>query len=123
MARIVSDRSGNLEPLLDLYPDHPAVDVQHRGGARTRPADLGHADAAAVPQGARCTRPGVTNIRNVASPHWRRGLGIRYRCVVPATTFSKYGQQPDPVTKRKPLVWFALDGTQPLFFFAGIWTP
>ena len=30
---------------------------------------------------------------------------------------------PDPVTKRKPLHWFALDETQPPFFFAGIWTP
>lgn len=41
---------------------------------------------------------------------------------MPATAFSEYGQQPDPITKRKPLHWFALSETRPLFFFAGIWT-
>ncbi|WP_207099675.1 SOS response-associated peptidase family protein [Paracoccus shandongensis] len=29
----------------------------------------------------------------------------------------------DPITKRKPLHWSALDESRPLFFFAGIWTP
>jgi putative SOS response-associated peptidase YedK len=66
---------------------------------------------------------GVTNIRNTGSPHWRRWLGGDSRCVVPVTSFSEYGQVPDPVTERKPLHWFALDETRPLFFFAGIWTP
>ncbi len=66
---------------------------------------------------------GVTNIRNTASPHWRRWLGVENRCLVPATAFSEYGPRPDPVTKRKPLHWLATDKMQPLFFFAGIWTP
>ena len=30
---------------------------------------------------------GVTNIRNTASPHWRRWLGPESRCLVPATSF------------------------------------
>ena len=30
---------------------------------------------------------------------------------------------PDPVTKRKLLHWFALDESRPLFFLAGLWTP
>jgi putative SOS response-associated peptidase YedK len=34
----------------------------------------------------RTTDPGVTNIRNVKSPHWRRWLGPAYRCVVPFTS-------------------------------------
>ena len=29
--------------------------------------------------------PGVTNVRNAASPHWRRWLGVGSRCVVPFT--------------------------------------
>ncbi|WP_223252070.1 SOS response-associated peptidase family protein [Paracoccus mutanolyticus] len=66
--------------------------------------------------------PGVTNICNTASPHWRRWLGVQHRCLVPATAFSEYGATPDPITKRKPLHWFALNERQPLFFFAGIWT-
>jgi putative SOS response-associated peptidase YedK len=32
------------------------------------------------------TDPGVTNIRNVASPHWRAWLGVERRCLVPFTS-------------------------------------
>ena len=64
---------------------------------------------------------GVTNIRNVSSPHWRRWLGVENRCVVPATSFSEYGSVRDPDTGKLPLYWFALSREQPLFFFAGIW--
>jgi putative SOS response-associated peptidase YedK len=65
---------------------------------------------------------GVTNIRNVTSPHWRRWLGVENRCVVPATSFSEYGSERDPETKKLPLFWFALSESKPLFFMAGIWT-
>ena len=50
--------------------------------------------------------PGVTNVRNVKSPHWRRWLGIENR------TAGRF----------RPPVWFAFDETRPLAFFAGIWT-
>jgi putative SOS response-associated peptidase YedK len=63
--------------------------------------------------------PGVTNVRNVKSPHWRRWLGIQNRCVVPFTSFSENEKRPDG---PHPPVWFALDETRPLAFFAGIWT-
>jgi putative SOS response-associated peptidase YedK len=63
--------------------------------------------------------PGVTNVRNVKSPHWRRWLGIEYRCVVPWTSFSENEVLPDG---SRPTVWFAFDETRPLAFFAGIWT-
>jgi putative SOS response-associated peptidase YedK len=63
--------------------------------------------------------PGVTNVRNVSSPHWRRWLGIESRCVVPFTSFSENEVLPDG---SRPPIWFALDGTRPLAFFAGIWT-
>lgn len=33
---------------------------------------------------------GVTNIRNVASPHWRRWLGPENRFLVPWTRFSEW---------------------------------
>jgi hypothetical protein len=62
---------------------------------------------------------GVTNVRNVSSPHWRRWLGIQNRCVVPFTSFA--GNEILPNGTRPP-VWFALDETRPLAFFAGIWT-
>lgn len=65
---------------------------------------------------------GVTNIRNTSSSHWAPWLGVEHRCVVPVTAFCEYGATPDPVTRRKPKVWFALQPSEPLFVFAGIWT-
>lgn len=63
--------------------------------------------------------PGVTNVRNTASPHWRRGLGPSNRCLVPFTSFSECEAGPDG---KKVPVWFALDDNRPLAAFSGIWT-
>jgi putative SOS response-associated peptidase YedK len=63
--------------------------------------------------------PGVTNVRNVMSPHWRRWLSVEHRCVVPFTSFSEHEVLPDG---RRPPVWFAFDESRPLACFAGIWT-
>jgi putative SOS response-associated peptidase YedK len=41
---------------------------------------------------------------------------------VPANSFSEYAPEPNPVTKKKDVVWFALDESRPLFAFGGIWT-
>jgi putative SOS response-associated peptidase YedK len=58
----------------------------------------------------RKTDPGVTNIRDPASPHWRPWLGVENRCLVPFTSFA----EPDNGTfgGRAP-VWFAFDETRP----------
>ena len=61
---------------------------------------------------------GVTNIRNVDSPHWRRWLGPANRCLAPWTTFCEYEGEKGAKRKR----WFAIDDTRPLAFFAGLWT-
>jgi putative SOS response-associated peptidase YedK len=58
----------------------------------------------------------VTNIRNVASPHWRGWLSARNRCLVPATSFCEYA----PTTPRKTPTWFALSEDRPMFAFAGL---
>lgn len=120
-SRTMRDLSGNLEPSLNVYPDYPAPIVRNapdgqreltmlRWGMPTPPQFVkGKADN------------GVTNIRNVSSPHWRRWLGIENRCVVPATSFSEYGSVRDTETGKLPLYWFALTQEAPLFFFAGIW--
>jgi putative SOS response-associated peptidase YedK len=63
--------------------------------------------------------PGVTNIRRVNSPHWRAWLEPEHRCVVPFTSFAENEVLPDG---SRPPVWFALDETRPLAFFAGLWT-
>src|SRR6202171_2955279 len=43
------------------------------------------------------------------------------RCLVPANSFSEYAPEPNPETKKKDAVWFALDEARPRFAVAGIW--
>ncbi|ALL12688.1 SOS response-associated peptidase [Caulobacter henricii] len=62
------------------------------------------------------TDPGVTNIRNTKSPHWRRWLGTEHRCLVPFTSFSEFNKA------EGGDIWFALAEDRPLAVFAGIWT-
>jgi putative SOS response-associated peptidase YedK len=120
---IMEDSVGNLEPSLDLYPDRPAPVVRNTGNGVRELAKL----TWGMPTPEMLLKPGapdtgVTNVRKTWLPHWRRWLDVGSRCVVPATAFCEYGQTPDPVTKKKPKVWFAIDEFQPLFFLAGIWT-
>ena len=77
---------------------------------------MGHADTAEHPEGQIDT--GVTNIRNVGSPHWRRWLKLENHCLVPWTKFS----ESEDTKPKKTLRCFALDESAPLAFFAGIWT-
>jgi putative SOS response-associated peptidase YedK len=57
----------------------------------------------------------------MASPHWRGWLKPENRCLVPANSFAEYAPEPSPETKKKDVVWFALNEDRPLFAFAGIW--
>jgi len=66
--------------------------------------------------------PPVTNIRTTTSPHWRMWLTPESRCLVPGNSFAECALEPNPETKKKDVVWFALDDDGPLFAFAGIWT-
>ena len=43
-------------------------------------------------------------------------------CLVPANSFAEYAPEPNPESKKKDVVWFALNEDRPLFAFAGIWT-
>jgi putative SOS response-associated peptidase YedK len=44
------------------------------------------------------------------------------RCLVPFNSFAEYAPEPNPETKKKDVVWFALNEDRPLCTFAGIWT-
>lgn len=121
-SRAMRDAASWNEPSLQIYPNYRAPVVRNapdgerelamlQWGMPTPPQFVkGKADR------------GVTNIRNVGSPHWRRWLGVKSRCVVPATSFA----EPDPASKVEgapvPNAWFALSEDRPLFFFAGLWT-
>lgn len=104
----------------DIYPDRQAPIVrQGEDGVRELvTARWGMPTPPKFLKGKK-TDPGVTNIRNVASPHWRRWLPVQNRCLVPMTAFSEYGDGPPG---KKPLHWFAINEAQPLAFFAGMWT-
>lgn len=116
--RAMVDRTGNLPPLPGVFPDMSAPIVRTVDGERELAmARWGMPSPQFVLKG-RATDPGVTNIRNTTSPHWRRWLGPANRCLVPLTSFSEY----DTIDGKKVPVWFAFDDSRPLAFFAGIWT-
>ncbi|MFC3124169.1 SOS response-associated peptidase [Pseudoroseomonas globiformis] len=114
LMQVMEDNVGNLPPLPAIYPDSMAPVVrQPEGGEREltmmRWGMPGPEQYGGHP---------VTNIRNTASPHWRRWLGTVNRCLVPVTSFSEW----EDTKPRKTPVWFALSEERPLFAFAGIWT-
>lgn len=137
----IRDASGNLEPSFDVYPGYDAPIV--RNGAdgvrelvkaswgmpspqftlmqsvKKRAAKLEAKGQAVDFKQLLRMEPdtGQTNIRNIASKHWTRWLGVENRCVVPFTTFSEYSKA------HGGDVWFALDKSEPLAFFAGIYVP
>lgn len=120
--RAIRDLSAFNEPSRDVYPGTlgPVIRVGVDGQREIAPLTWG---MPSPPAYVKNYDPGVTNIRNVASPHWRRWLGVGSRCVVPFTSFA----EPDPASKieggRTPNAWFAQDASRPLMAFAGIWTP
>lgn len=122
LARAMGD-VGNLEPR-DLYPDYeaPIVRAGEAGGRTLAKARWGMPSPVFALEGKKVDK-GVTNVRNVKSPHWRRWLGPDNRCLVPFTAFSEPGR--DAAGAYRP-IWFRVAGQadpEPLAFFAGIWTP
>ncbi|NTG86228.1 SOS response-associated peptidase [Agrobacterium rhizogenes] len=145
ITRAMVDSIGNLEPELDIYPDRfgPIVRntpagrelVKVRWGlpsskealfqAAKKRADKLRAKGKDVdfdellrmePDG------GTTNVRNLASKHWKRWFGEENRCVVPFTRFAEPDYR-DTGGGRVPNAWFAGSADEPLLFFAGIWVP
>jgi putative SOS response-associated peptidase YedK len=118
--RVAHDRTGNLPPLPGIFPDYEAPIVRwgEDGGRELVKARWGMPSPVFALKGKKVDK-GVTNIRNVKSPHWRRWLKPESRCLVPFTSFSENDRLPDG---RFEPVWFALDESRPLACFAGIWT-
>jgi putative SOS response-associated peptidase YedK len=114
------DLTGNLPAFPGIFPDYaaPIVRTAPDGVRELALARWGMPSPAFALQGKK-SDPGVTNVRNAASPHWRRWLTLEHRCVVPFTSFSENEVLPNG---SRPPVWFARDDSRPLAFFAGIWT-
>lgn len=117
----LNDLTGNLQPQPGIYSDYGAPIIRHgpQGGWELAKARWGMPTPQAYLKGKR-TDPGVTNIRNTASPHWKRWLRVEHRCLVPFTSFSEIDKRPG--APRNHPVWFALGSDRPLAFFAGIRT-
>ncbi|WP_416356558.1 SOS response-associated peptidase [Aureimonas phyllosphaerae] len=112
------DRTGNLPPMPSIFPNAAAPIVRAVDGERELTLARWGMPSPQFALKGRTTDPGVTNVRNTRSPHWRRWLGPAHRCLVPFTSFSEY----DTVDGKKLPVWFAADEDRPLMAFAGIWT-
>ena len=84
LARVLRDVTGNLPPMPGIFPDYPAPIVRNApdGERELTTARWGMPSPVFALKG-RNSDPGVTNVSNVASPHWRRWLGVESRCVVP----------------------------------------
>ncbi|MBB3996855.1 SOS response-associated peptidase [Aureimonas pseudogalii] len=117
--RTMEDRLGNLPSMPGVFPDTKAPVVRVVDGKRELTAMRWGMPSPAFALKGLTRDPGVTNIRNTQSPHWRRWLGPERRCLVPFTSFSEYETTAD---KRKVPVWFAADESRPLMVFAGVWT-
>lgn len=113
------DQTGNMPPLPGVFPDYAAPIVRETPeGRELRMARWGLPSPAFALEGKK-TDPGVTNVRNTTSPHWRRWLGVEHRCLVPFTSFA----EPDQAGGTKANHWFALSEDRPLAFFAGVFVP
>jgi putative SOS response-associated peptidase YedK len=112
--RVTRDLTGNLPILPGIFPDQeaPIVRTSSDGTREMLTARWG------MPSPSNVAGPPVTNIRNPASPHWRRWLAPASRCLVPMSSFCEYAD----AKPRKIPTWFAADETRSPLAFAGLWT-
>ncbi len=89
LAAAMHDRTGNLPPLPGVFPDYGAPIVREAAAGREMViARWGMPSPVFALKGKRVDA-GVTNVRRIDSPHWRRWLGPDSRCLVPFTSFSE----------------------------------
>lgn len=121
-----SDRLGNLPALTGIYPDGEAPIIRmgridaDTAGPVLQYARWGMPSPAFALAGKTVDR-GITNIRNTASPHWRRWLAPPHRCLVPFTSFAEHVKGDAGFAP----MWFVLAAQDPLACFAGLtarWT-
>lgn len=139
LTKALVDKTGNLPAMPGIFPDYAAPIVRNAAGDRelalarwgmpssqkalfdaaSKRADKLRAKGKEVDFDELLKMEpdsGTTNIRNVASKHWKRWLGVEHRCVVPMTSFSEFNRDAGGD------IWFALSEDRPLCVFAGLWT-
>jgi putative SOS response-associated peptidase YedK len=116
LARAMNDRTGNLPPMPGIFPDYAAPIVREAADGRELVLARWGMPSPAFALEGKSVDKGVTNIRNTASPHWRRWLKPENRCLVPFTSFSEFNKT------EGGDIWFALAEDRLLATFAGVWT-
>lgn len=81
--------AGNMPPQPGVFPDYLAPILRNNGGQRELAMARWGMPSPAFALKGRSSDPGITNVRNTSSPHWKRWLSIEHRCVVPFTSFSE----------------------------------
>jgi putative SOS response-associated peptidase YedK len=111
--RVINSYVGNLSPMPRGFPTNLPPVVRNAGAERE--LTMMRWD---MPPPPKFGGPPVTKIR----AHWRGWVKPESRRLVPVNSFVEYAPEPNPETKKKDVVWFALNDNRPLFAFAGIWT-
>jgi len=118
IAEAVSDRIGNMPPLPGVYPDYFAPIV--RAQVEEREIVLARWGLPSLKdQPTDKPNRGTTNVRHPWYDDWKGYLGPAHRCLVPFTRFSEPTKLDDGTSGN---AWFALDPSEPIAFFAGLWT-
>ncbi|GJD82473.1 SOS response-associated peptidase [Methylobacterium haplocladii] len=112
--KVETDRAGNLPSLPGIFPNYAAPIVHVLDGKRALSMYRWGMPSPKFVLKDKKTDPGVTNVRNTKSPHWRRWLSPEHRCLVPLTSFSEHNKAVGGD------IWFALSEERPLSCFAGI---
>lgn len=109
--RVINHYVGNLARTAGRVSGHPAPMIRNSDAGREMGFDaVGYAATSSHGR------------RNTSSPHRRGWLKPENRCLIPANSFAEYAPEPNPETKKKDVVWFAVNDDRPLFAFGDIWT-
>jgi hypothetical protein len=109
---------GNLPSMPGVFPDYSAPVVRNAGDER---------EMVTMRAGAclRVRAPAARPSRTSATPHRRIGAdgsSQKTGAWSQPNSFAGYAPELNPQTKKKDMVWFALNEDRLLFAFAGIWT-
>jgi putative SOS response-associated peptidase YedK len=76
MTRAMRDTTGNMPPLPGIFPDYSAPIVRNHESVRELSMARWGMPSPAFALKGKKSDPGVTNVRNLSSPHWRRWLDL-----------------------------------------------
>ena len=108
----------NVPPLYAIYPDYTSPLIKAKEGGRVLGFGRWGLPSLKGPVTEKPNR-GNTNIRHPWLDDWKGYLGVEHRCLVPLTRFAEPTKLDDGTSGN---AWFALDKTEPLTFFAGLWS-